>query len=66
VKELELYGEISHLWTSWKTAIQLVATGKVKTKPLLSHVFPLEKWEEAFELAATSLEALRVAINPRA
>lgn len=66
VKELELYGEISHLWTSWKTAIKLVAEGKVRLKPLLSHVLPLEKWEEAFDLAATSPDALRVAINPRA
>jgi len=65
VKELELYGEISHVWTSWKTAIQLVAEGKVKVRPLVSHVFPLEQWERAFDLAATSPDALRVAINPR-
>lgn len=65
VKELELYGEISHLWTSWKTAIKLVSEGKVRVKPLLSHVYPLAKWEEAFDLAATSPEALRVAIDPR-
>ena len=65
VKELELYGEISHVWTSWMTAIKLVAEGKVRVKPLLSHIFPLEKWEEAFDLAATSPDALRVAINPR-
>jgi hypothetical protein len=31
----------------------------------VSHVFPLEKWEEAFDLAATSPDALRVAIDPR-
>jgi 2-desacetyl-2-hydroxyethyl bacteriochlorophyllide A dehydrogenase len=66
VKELELYGEISHVWTSWKTAIKLIAEGKVKVRPLLSHVYPLDKWEEAFDLAATSPDALRVAINPRA
>jgi 2-desacetyl-2-hydroxyethyl bacteriochlorophyllide A dehydrogenase len=65
VKELELSGEISHVWTSWKTAIKLVAQGKVKLRPLVSHVFPLERWEEAFDLAATSPDALRVAINPR-
>ncbi|MBI4840100.1 MAG: hypothetical protein HY803_03330 [candidate division NC10 bacterium] len=34
-------------------------------KPLVSHTYPLEKWEEAFDLAATSPDALRVAINPR-
>ncbi len=66
VKELELYGEISHVWTSWKTAIKLVSEGRVKVRPLLSHIYPLDKWEEAFDLAATSPDALRVAVNPRA
>ena len=63
---MELYREISHFWTSWKTAIKLVAEGKIKVTLPVSHFYPLEKWEEAFDLAATSPDALRVAINPRA
>jgi len=65
VKELDIKGEISHLWTSWKAAIQLVEQGKVRLEPLLSHVFPLQEWEKAFDLAAESPEALRVALTPR-
>ena len=64
VKELDIKGEISHLWTSWKTAIKLVEQGKVNLKPLLSHIYPLARWKEAFDLAARSSEALRVAIRP--
>lgn len=64
VKELDIKGEISHLWTSWRSAIQLVARGKVNLKPMVSHVFPLKDWEKAFDLAATSAEALRVALTP--
>lgn len=64
VKELDIKGEISHLWTSWRNAINLVAQGKVNLKPLVSHVFPLKEWEKGFDLAATSAEALRVALVP--
>ncbi len=64
VKELDIKGEISHLWTSWRSAIQLVAQNKVNLKPLISHVFPLKDWEGAFDLAASSAEALRVALIP--
>ncbi len=66
VKELDVLGEISHVWTSWRTAISLVSTGRVNLKPLLSHTYPLEQWEKAFDLAATADDVLRVAINPRA
>ncbi len=64
VKELDLKGEISHVWTSWRNAINLVAQGKVHIKPLVSHVFSLREWEKGFDLAATSAEALRVALVP--
>ncbi len=64
VKELDIVGEISQIPYDWKTAIQLVATGKVKTGPLVTHVFSLDDWYQGFELAATSAECLRVAIKP--
>jgi 2-desacetyl-2-hydroxyethyl bacteriochlorophyllide A dehydrogenase len=64
VKEITILGEISHIWTSWRTAIKLVSSGKVKLKRLISHVFPLSRWEEAFNTALNSKEALRVVIKP--
>jgi len=64
VKELDIKGEISHLWSSWRNAIHLVAQGKVNLKPLVSHVFPLKDWKKFFDLAATSADALRVALTP--
>jgi 2-desacetyl-2-hydroxyethyl bacteriochlorophyllide A dehydrogenase len=64
VKELDIKGEISQIPYDWLTAIQLVRTRKVDLKPLVTHVYPLDKWEEAFELAATSSECLRVALKP--
>lgn len=66
VKELQVYGEISHVWTSWQRAIKLVSTGLVRLAPLVSAIYPITEWREAFRLAATSPDVLRVAIDPRA
>jgi 2-desacetyl-2-hydroxyethyl bacteriochlorophyllide A dehydrogenase len=64
VKELDIRGEISQIPYDWKAAIHLVASGRVKTEELVTHVFPLEDWYAGFEMAATRSEALRVAIKP--
>jgi threonine dehydrogenase-like Zn-dependent dehydrogenase len=63
-KEVSLIGEVSHIWTSWETAITLVKSGKVKLKPLISHIFPLARWEEAFHTAADNRTSLKVLIKP--
>jgi L-iditol 2-dehydrogenase len=63
VKELDIIGEISQIPYDWLTAIHLVETGRINLKPLVTHIYPLEDWEEAFDLAATSPECLRVAIK---
>lgn len=64
VKEITIYGEISQIPYDWKTAIHLVGKGAVELKPLVTHTFDLDQWEEGFDLAATSPECLRVAIRP--
>jgi 2-desacetyl-2-hydroxyethyl bacteriochlorophyllide A dehydrogenase len=64
VKEIDIKGEISQIPYDWKTAIHLAATGRVELEPLVTHIFPLDQWKEAFDLAATSPECLRVAIKP--
>ena len=64
VKEIDVKGEISQIPYDWLTAIHLVEKGRIQLRPLVTHIFPLEKWEEAFDLAATSPECLRVAIQP--
>ena len=64
VKELDIIGEISHIWTSWRKAIKFVDEGKVNLKPLVQDVYPLSDWEKAFDEAAESDEVFRVAIEP--
>ena len=64
VKEIDIKGEISQIPYDWLTALHLVETGRVKTDRLVTHLFPLDEWQDAFNLAATSPECLRVALQP--
>ena len=64
VKELDVKGEISQIPYDWHAAISLRDAGKIELDPLVTHVLPLDQWEEGFNLAATSSECLRVALQP--
>jgi threonine dehydrogenase-like Zn-dependent dehydrogenase len=44
-------------------AIDLLQRGLVDTKPLISHVFPLDKAQEAFQVQLRSPEAIKVIIK---
>ena len=45
-------------------AIDMITSGKVKVKPLISHEFPLEKIKEAFETQANAAESVKVLVKP--
>ena len=45
-------------------AIEVMEAGKVNTEPLVTHVFPLDKITEAFEMAANPDEAIKVVVKP--
>lgn len=46
-------------------AFDMVTSGRVKLKPMISHVFPIEQIQEAFEMAANSNESVRVLVKPK-
>jgi threonine dehydrogenase-like Zn-dependent dehydrogenase len=39
----------SSSYMAWEMALTLVSSGKIKLKPLITHVMPLEDWEKAFD-----------------
>lgn len=46
-------------------AFSLIIDKKIITRPLVTHIFPLEKWEEAFEMATIrKSESMRVLLKP--
>ena len=53
----------SSSWTAWERSLRLVSRGLVKADRLITHVRPLEKWEEAFRLLE-NLEAAKVVLIP--
>ena len=49
---------------SYPKALELVASGRVDVKPLVSHRFTLEQSEEAFQTALTGKgNPIKIAIN---
>ena len=47
----------------FEPTIENIADGKVSTDGVVSHVFPLERWQEAFQIAE-SRSALKVVLVP--
>jgi L-iditol 2-dehydrogenase len=48
LKELTVVGTFAQKKTSWDLGMKLLADQKVKTGPLVSGEYPLDRWEEAF------------------
>lgn len=51
---------VSHVET--RTALQLICSGKIKGKDLVTHRFPLSRTAEAFQTAAKTKECLKVVV----
>jgi len=47
-KEIRAVGSFSQKYTAWREAIRLASLGKIAAKPLVTHILPLDKWEEGF------------------
>ena len=62
-KSATLKGHFSHTWDVWEKCLILLSKGQVDLKPLITHEFPIDKWEEAFELVETK-KAMKVVLTP--
>lgn len=62
-KELTVQGSHAQIPTSWHKAIKLVQMGKIDIDSVISHVFPLTKWEEALEVVKNR-KGLKVLFDP--
>ena len=50
MKELRVIGTYGYVWTSWQRTVRLLAEGKIAADEMISHVYPLEAYEEAFRV----------------
>ena len=62
-RELSIRGTFGHNWKSWKTALELMESGKVNVSPLISRIFPMDQWEAAFEMAEKQ-QGIKILIHP--
>jgi L-iditol 2-dehydrogenase len=49
MKELRVTGSNASVPSAWRTALRLLANGSVRTAPLISDVYPLAEWSDAFQ-----------------
>ncbi len=62
-REIKVTGSLGSTWTSWEKAIQLMASGKVNTKALVSDIMPITEWEKAFK-KFESKEGMKLVLTP--
>ena len=63
LKELRVTGSFAQKWTAWKRALELLAAGTVRLKPLISDVLPLADWEEGYAKMERK-EGLKILLEP--
>jgi L-iditol 2-dehydrogenase len=49
-KGLQIYGSVGHSLKTWDRAVRILGQGKVDIKPVISHILPLERWRDGFDL----------------
>jgi alcohol dehydrogenase/L-iditol 2-dehydrogenase len=62
-KAVTLKGTFSHNWDVWEKCLILMEKKAVDLNKLITHVLPLDRWEEGFELIENK-EAVKVVLTP--
>ena len=63
-KGIRLFGSFGYSLEEFAQALELMRSGKVDRKRLISHEFPLDKAKEAYETQLNTEEAIKVLIKP--
>lgn len=61
-RNLDIHGHQAYNSISWKNGIQLLKSGKIQIKPLITHRFGLSEWEKGFA-AISNKEAIKVILT---
>ena len=62
-KAATLQGSFSHTWATWEAVLKLTESGDIRMDPMITHRFPLSRWEEAFQLVDSKV-AVKAVIHP--
>ena len=61
--EIKVTGSFSQKYSGWKAALELASLGKIKVRPLISDILPLEEWEKGFRRSFEG-KAIKVVFQP--
>ncbi|MHB0869789.1 MAG: zinc-dependent alcohol dehydrogenase [Chloroflexota bacterium] len=64
LREVDLTGCRVYNYRDYRTAIDLIATGKIDVESMVSHVMPLEQGKEALDLARRGDASMKVLLKP--
>jgi L-iditol 2-dehydrogenase len=62
-KAVTLQGTYGHNRQAWENVIRLLDAGVLSLKPLISHILPISRWREGYELVE-SRQAMKVILKP--
>jgi 2-desacetyl-2-hydroxyethyl bacteriochlorophyllide A dehydrogenase len=62
-KQLKLYGSFDYEWIDFEQGRDLIADGRVRTEPLITHRYPLQSIEEGIRVMEEK-KAIKVMIEP--
>lgn len=63
-KQNHIIGVFAYEEQDLATALELISSGKVDRKPLITHQYPLDQAKEAFEMQVNTAESFKAVINP--
>lgn len=63
MKELRVIGSYGYVWTSWQRTVELLAEARIDAEAMVSHVYPLEDFAEAFQ-ATRDGTGVKVVLTP--
>jgi L-iditol 2-dehydrogenase len=62
-KEIVVTGTNASVSTAWPRALKLLAEGKINSRRMISHRFPVEEWEKALAMVRDK-EGIKVVLKP--
>ena len=63
-KQIKMFSTYAGAPKDLKEAIELIENKKIKVKDMITHIIPLDKASEGFELAADAKDSLKILIKP--
>lgn len=62
-REIKLVSTMGRTWETWRRMMQLVQASKLNLQPFISHILPLEEYQQGFELVKSN-QVMKVLLKP--